>query len=1068
MATTVGEVLIELRAKIDTLATDMSQAKGIVDRGARDIQAAAQSIQKYMKAIGAGISIAGIGSFIQSAINAADEMSKLSQKSGIAVQDLAGLQLAFRQSGIEAGALQTSMSKMAVGMAKGNEAFAAMGLSAKNADGSLKSTRVMLGEVADKFQGYADGAEKTALAVKLFGRSGAELIPLLNGGSEALAEFDAMAQQLGLTMDESTARNAEKFNDTMDLVGQGVVGVGRQIAANLLPTLTGLAGEFLTTMTSGDKLKSTAEFLATALKGLYVAGLAVVEAFKTVGTTLGGVFAAIGAAISGDFAGAKAILSDLKTDIGNSWMQTLEQAKAAWDSTGNAAVEAMTATSAATKAATPNVEDMAAQAKSAESALKAAGKELDRYFAAEEKAAEARAETMSTLRAQVDALERQLDVVNQGEAAQQAVNRQLAIENAMRSEAAQKLLPHQREEYARLIGQQYDLEAAMKVAEDAQKSQADEAKKAAEAMQTAYFRAIERVRDGIGDFFVSMIRDGKASFDSLLDFFKQMLAEMIATAAANRILIGLGLVSGSAGAAAGGAAGGVSNAASTAGSLANIGGTVANVGGSILSGLGALGKLGGTMASVSSTVGMTLVGAGDAIAGAFGASGLSAGMAAGIGTMGIGAAVAAAYYAIKALAPEKQPKWGAIGVTTGDPSSYSKTVGTVVGASGLTLTGVANRTDAAAAKEMLQAFAGIDTTLTQLAAVMGVTVDLSGKTIGNKSLRVDGQGPADAFGAAGRLDKLNTATLKGAPDEFVRAWLDATAESFDENVQPYIARISGTAEEMLTQFAQIAEAQAVYAASTKALQEVLDADTLREGFKAFLDAGKSVYQVWQEQGDAIVKFAGELADSGDYAQLTAMVQQRYQTELALIGQVMGALQQINGIFAGTIEQIRLDTMQSDAQRYAYFEQQIEALAGSIGTMTDPQAITDTLKQIDALAGRSWGLLDESGKTANWQAIIDFLQGVEDAATARLEQILGNVSADGNPNAPGSVGNAIKGALDESNKYLTAELERIFADVTPKQQAAADKMEAAAGAFAGWAQALPTTINVTFASPEVNV
>lgn len=1049
----VGTLTIEMAANVARLAQDMNKATSTVEGAMKKISAAAKV---GLASLAAGVSGAGMTAFVKSAINAADEMSKLSQKTGVAVKDLAGLQLAYQQSGISAGALQTSMSKLAQGMAKGNDAFAAMQLQTRNADGSLKSTRDMLGEVADKFASYKDGAEKTALAMQLFGKAGADMIPLLNGGAAGLAEFDAMAQQLGLTMDEATARSAEKFNDTLDLVSMGVSGVGTQIAAQLLPTLTGLAGEFLTTMTSGDKLKSTAEFLATALKGLYVAGIAVVEAFKTVGTTLGGVFAAIGAAISGDFAGAKAILGELKTDIGNSWIKTLDQAKAAWDTTGNAAVEAMAATSAAAKGAAPNVQDVADQAKATEKAMVAAGKALDKYFEAEAKAEEVRTKTLGTTRAQVDALQRQVEAVNKGEAATEALNRQLHIENALRSDAAQKLLPHQREEYAKLVAQQYDLQAALDAAEEAQKTASAEATKSAEAMATAYNRAIERVRDGVGDFFVSIIRDGKASFDTLLDFFKQMLAEMIATAAANKVLIGMGLMSGSAAASAGG---GAASAASTASSLSGIGGTVANLGGSVLSGLGALSKLGGTMAMVSSKVGMTLVTAGDAIAGAFGASNLSAGMAAGIGTAGIGLAVAAAVHAVSKMMPEKQAKWGALGVTTG--TGYNSIVDTMTGASGLTLSAIANRTSKEDAQEMLQAFGSMDSALTQIAAAMGVQVNLSGKTLGGKSLRVDGQGVGDAFGVSGRLDKLDASTLKNAPDQFVRAWLDATAESFDAQIRPFIARIGGTAEEMLAQFAQIAEIQGIYKTSTDTLKALLETDTIGAVQQQIEAANRSLYALWSDQGDAIVKFSTELADAEDYATLTGMVQQRYATEIALIGQVMGALQQIDGIFAGTIEGIRLDLMSDNGQRYAYFEQQIETLAASIGSLTDAGAIIDTLKQIDALAGRSYGLLDDQGKAANGADIIGFLDQVQADADARLNVLLSSVSAD-KQNEAGTVANAIQTSLDAASAKMVTQLEAVFV----KQQAAADTLAGAANNFAGWVSYLPGSINVTLATSEV--
>ena len=47
--------------------------------------------------------------------------------------------------------------------------------------------RVMM-QVADAFKKMPDGAEKAGLAMKLFGKSGADLIPLLNEGADGLTK----------------------------------------------------------------------------------------------------------------------------------------------------------------------------------------------------------------------------------------------------------------------------------------------------------------------------------------------------------------------------------------------------------------------------------------------------------------------------------------------------------------------------------------------------------------------------------------------------------------------------------------------------------------------------------------------------------------------------------------------------------------------------------------------------------------------------------------------------------------------------------------------------------------
>ncbi len=277
-----GTLEIQLLANMARLQADMDQAKRAVGGAMATINQSVKVAAGALAALGVGMSASVFTGWIRGAINAADETSKLSQRIGVAVKDVAGLQLAFRQAGV-GDAFAASMAKMAKSAADGSKAFDAMGISTRAADGTLKTTRQLLGEVADKMATYQDSAAKSALAQEIFGKSGAQLIPLLNAGAKGLEEYDAMAQKLGLTLDENTAKEAEKFNDTLDLIGQGTQGVARQISAQLLPTLTGLAGQFFDSMTSGDKLKKTADFLASALKVLYIAGLAVVEAFKTVG-----------------------------------------------------------------------------------------------------------------------------------------------------------------------------------------------------------------------------------------------------------------------------------------------------------------------------------------------------------------------------------------------------------------------------------------------------------------------------------------------------------------------------------------------------------------------------------------------------------------------------------------------------------------------------------------------------------------------------------------------------------------------------------------------------------------
>src|SRR4051812_36420417 len=137
----------------------------------------------------------------------ADNLGRLSQKTGIAVEQLQALQFAAHMSDIESGTLEMGLVHLSraaqeaatIGGAAG-AAFFRLGVTVKGSDGHLKPVNALLGELADKFAKMPDGAEKADAAVQIFSRSGAELIPLLNGGSDGLARMGIEAKRAGVVM----------------------------------------------------------------------------------------------------------------------------------------------------------------------------------------------------------------------------------------------------------------------------------------------------------------------------------------------------------------------------------------------------------------------------------------------------------------------------------------------------------------------------------------------------------------------------------------------------------------------------------------------------------------------------------------------------------------------------------------------------------------------------------------------------------------------------------------------------------------------------------------------------
>ncbi|MDR0250696.1 MAG: hypothetical protein LBI35_05240 [Burkholderiales bacterium] len=239
-----------MRRAADVANQQMKSIGDSINRVNNQISSIGDTFAKFtgiLDVLGAGVSFVGM---IKGAIDAADQLEKLSQKTGITVEELSGLSYSAKLSGTDLDGVSASISKLSENMvsaASGSgaqaAAFAAVGVSVKDANGKLKDSNVVIGELADKFKSYADGPAKAALAQELFGKSGASMIPLLNQGGEALAKQREEALKYGGVTKE-VANKASAFNDEMAKIKLIASGTGSSLAATLLPAMQGVSKWF--------------------------------------------------------------------------------------------------------------------------------------------------------------------------------------------------------------------------------------------------------------------------------------------------------------------------------------------------------------------------------------------------------------------------------------------------------------------------------------------------------------------------------------------------------------------------------------------------------------------------------------------------------------------------------------------------------------------------------------------------------------------------------------------------------------------------------------------------------
>jgi hypothetical protein len=329
-----------LGSLVVSLAMDTAKFTGDVGKAAQQMARLTAEAGKIGAAIGANIVIAGAAfkNLVVGAINAADETYKLSQSIGMTVEQVSALGYAAELAGTTQEDFGKSMSKLArsaVDAAAGGksalEVWGALGVAVKGTDGAVRPMNDLLGDVADKFASYKDGAEKTALAQELFGKAGAALIPFLNQGRDGIAGLAAEAAQLGIVLTTEAGAAAEQFNDNLTRLQKAKEGLGRQIAQALLPMLENLTTQLFKAAQETGGFEKAAMVAATGVKILMSAGAAMVGVFKTVGEAIGGIAGAAVALFSGRFSEAFTIVTQTGLDLVTNVKGSIGSISAIWD-----------------------------------------------------------------------------------------------------------------------------------------------------------------------------------------------------------------------------------------------------------------------------------------------------------------------------------------------------------------------------------------------------------------------------------------------------------------------------------------------------------------------------------------------------------------------------------------------------------------------------------------------------------------------------------------------------------------------------------------------------------------
>lgn len=343
---TLGDLVIKMSLDAAGFQSDMGKAAYQAEKGMAQIVAAgniaATAITGFATAAVAAFAglVGALPDIARQVAEQADALEESAEAAGMTAQSYQQLQSAMALAGVDAqkfasgiAKLNTSIVAAAQGSPKVSDAFKRLGISVTDANGNLKTTEEVIRELNTAFKEFPAGPERSALAVELLGRAGAQWIPALTSDLDELKQH---AEDAGAVMSEGLRGAAEGFERSSEMLDQSLQGLRNTIAEGLLPawaafkeSMSAMIDQMLTAEERAQAVALMQDIFRTALRAAAIAIAFVVDVLVEMRDILKQVYDTAALAVKGmwalaeaanrvlalDTEGARKALSDFGKDI---------------------------------------------------------------------------------------------------------------------------------------------------------------------------------------------------------------------------------------------------------------------------------------------------------------------------------------------------------------------------------------------------------------------------------------------------------------------------------------------------------------------------------------------------------------------------------------------------------------------------------------------------------------------------------------------------------------------------------------------------------------------------------
>ena len=255
--TELSRNLTEAKEHMSEFGEKLKEKKGEAKEAGEGLDELKEKFIQLLEIVGVEMSIEAFKEWVNETTEAAEKIEQMSAKLGVTktqVQELSGV---AKMAGTDFDGMATQLEKLQLSLAKtasatSPAAAALKALGIDMAEFKTLSIPAQLDEMAEAFSRFSDGPTKTAAAMALLGKSGADMIPFLDKGREGLDELNSVVQRTGAIMSGETIEAFSRTREDLNELSLAWTGFSQRMFSVVNPAIDAAAKELAMLLEHAD------------------------------------------------------------------------------------------------------------------------------------------------------------------------------------------------------------------------------------------------------------------------------------------------------------------------------------------------------------------------------------------------------------------------------------------------------------------------------------------------------------------------------------------------------------------------------------------------------------------------------------------------------------------------------------------------------------------------------------------------------------------------------------------------------------------------------------------------